>query len=593
PPYDRFVKFPELSNLLGGFATEHPNLLELSSLGKSHEGRDIWLCTVTNTETGPHNEKPAIWIDANIHATELTGSTAALYLIDKLVTGYGNDERVTRALDTRTFYIVPRLGPDGAELAMAERPRYVRSSVRPYPLTDQQDGLIAQDMDGDSRILTMRIPDANGTWKRSEADARLLIPRDPDEEGSGPYYRLLTEGEIQNYDGVNIKPAPMLQGLDMNRNYPFEWRPEGEQRGAGPYPTSEPEIRATVQGLVDRPNVCAFIQYHTYSGVHLRPSGTKPDDELPTFDIRVYKKLGEKATEITGYPTVSVYHGFRYDPKDNITGVSDDWAYDHLGIHAWVTEFWSPQRAAGVEDYDFIGWFIDHPIDDDLKFLAWSDEQLGGEGFVDWYPYEHPQLGQVELGGWNTAFCIRNPPPDRLEAEVAPHADWAIWHALISPLLHIRETIVEKLDGPLEGSSRGDSSRAAGVGGPPPHRDEPSGEEPVTSTWRVRLVIENTGWLPTNVTQKALDRKIVRPLEAEIRLPPGAELVGTEAKKELDQLGGRVGRTSMLAAFGAASDATADRASAAWVVRAPAGTEIDLEARHQRAGVVRTSVQLG
>lgn len=554
------MKFPELTELLEGFAEDHPTLLELSSIGKSYEGRDIWLCTVTNTETGPASEKPAIWIDANIHATELTGTVAALYLLDKLLTTYGSDERVTRALDTRAFYIVPRLGPDGAELAMAERPRYVRSSTRPYPLTDQQDGLIAQDMDGDGRILTMRIPDANGTWRRSAADARLLVPRDPDEDGPGPYYRLLTEGEIQNFDGVNIKPAPMLQGLDMNRNYPIEWRPEGDQHGAGPYPTSEPEIRAAVQALVDRSNVCAFIQYHTYSGVHLRPSGTRPDDDLPTFDLRVYKKIGEKATEITGYPAVSVYHGFRYDPKDNITGVSDDWAYEHLGVHAWVTEFWSPQRAAGIEEYEFIGWFIDHPADDDLKFLAWSDEQLGGEGFVEWYPFEHPQLGAVELGGWNSSFCIRNPPPDRLEAEVAPHADWAIWHILISPLLRLRDTSVEKLD---------------------------------ETTWRVRMVIENTGWLPTNVTQKAIDRKIVRSLEAEIKLPEEAELVGVDAKKELGQLGGRVGKNSMLAGFGTASDATADRASAEWVVRAPAGTEVELEARHARAGVVRTKVTLG
>ena len=81
---------------------------------------------------------------------------------------------------------------------------------------------------------------------------------------------------------------------------------------------------------------------------------------------------------------------------------------------------------------------IDHPFDDDLKMLAWSDEELNGEGFVDWYPYDHPQLGPVELGGWNTAYCLRNPPPHLLEAEVAPHADWAIWHVLISPLLQVR-----------------------------------------------------------------------------------------------------------------------------------------------------------
>ena len=556
-PFDRFVRYPELTEILQAFAAERPDLVELTSIGRSFEDRDIWLCTITNTASAAHNEKPAIWIDANIHATELTGSTAALYLIDKLVTGYGTDERVTRVLDTRTFYVVPRMGPDGAELALAERPRFVRSSARPYPRTDQQDGLVAQDMDGDGRILTMRIPDPHGNWKPSAADPRLLTAREPDEVGGGPYYRLLTEGEIEGFDGVTIKGAPPLYGLDMNRNYPIEWRPEAEQAGAGPYPTSEPEIRSVVQAIVDRPNICAFIQYHTMSGVHLRPYGTKSDDAFSTFDLRVYKTIGDKATELTGYPNISVFHDFKYDTHDVITGVADDWAYDHLGVHAWTTEFWSPQKAAGITEYKFIEWWSDHPFDDDLKLLAWSDEQLGGEGFVDWYPYDHPQLGPVELGGWNAAYCLRNPPPHLLEAEVAPHADWAIWHVLISPLLSLHGTEVVRL---------GDDA------------------------WRVRVVVQNSGWLPTNVTTKALDRKAVRPLEAEI--VGDVEVVG-EKRLELGQLSGRALKTSMIASFGAGSDPTTDRAKAEWVVRAPSGTVVNAEVRHQRAGVVRVELRLG
>ena len=68
------MKFPELTEILQQMAADHPTLLELSVIGQSYEDREIWLCTVTNTETGPHDEKPAMWIDANIHATELTGS---------------------------------------------------------------------------------------------------------------------------------------------------------------------------------------------------------------------------------------------------------------------------------------------------------------------------------------------------------------------------------------------------------------------------------------------------------------------------------------------------------------------------------------
>jgi len=561
-PTDRFLRFPELTERLEELAARRPDLMELTSIGRSSEGRDIWLATITNSESGPAPEKPAIWIDANIHATELTGSLAALYLIAKLLDQYGVDPTVTRAVDSRTFYIVPRMGPDGAELAMGERPRYVRSSSRPYPRTDQQDGLIASDMDGDGRILTMRIQDPNGTWRPSAADPRLLVARDPVESGPGPYYRLLSEGEIQGWDGVSIKGAPALAGLDMNRNYPVEWRPEGEQYGAGPYPTSEPEIRAVVQAIIDRPNICAFIQYHTYAGVHLRPYGGRADDAMDTFDLRVFELIGRKATELTGYPALSVFHGFRYDPKDVITGVADDWAYDHLGVHAWTTEFWSPLRAAGIEDPHPINWWLDHPLDDDLKLLAWSDEELGGEGFVDWYPYEHPQLGPVELGGWNSAFCFRNPPPARLEAEVSPHADWAIWHVLIAPELRLR------------------SAEATPIG---------------DDTWRVRLVVENAGFLPTQVTEQAIKRKMVRPIEADISLPEsavaaGAEVIGVPTRRELGQLAGRVLKSSML---GAGSDGTSDRAMAEWTVRARAGTEVSLSAMHQRAGTVRTTLTLG
>jgi murein tripeptide amidase MpaA len=557
-PRDRFVRYRELTELLDALAADRPDLIELSEIGRSHEDRAITLATITNTATGAHHEKPALWIDANIHATEHTGGLAALNLIHKLVTQHGSDDTVTRVLDTRCFYIVPRMNPDGVELALGERPRYVRSSARDYPRTEQQDGLIAEDMDGDGRILTMRVPDNNGPWKTYFDDPRLLVARDATEDGDGPYYRLLPEGRIQNYDGVTIKHAPALAGLDMNRNYPVEWRTEGEQPGAGPYPTSEPEIRAVVQAIVDRPNICAFIQYHTMSGVHLRPYGTHNDDALPTFDLRVFKEIGAKATELTKYPAVSVFHDFRYDPKDNITGVADDWAYDHLGVHAWTTEFWSPMRAAGIEDPKFIEWWSEHPLEDDLKMLAWADEVAPGEGYVGWYAYDHPDLGPVELGGWNNQLLIRNPPPHLLADEVAPHADFAIWHLLISPLLRLHSTEVEAL---------GDGA------------------------WRVRVVVENTGWLPTNVTQKAIERKAVRALEARLTAGDSVTVVG-EAKFELGQLTGRVGKHSMLGGFGGATDPTSDRAKAEWIVRGPAGATVDVEIWSPRAGVVRATLTL-
>ena len=110
--------------------------------------------------------------------------------------------------------------------------------------------------------------------------------------------------------------------------------------------------------------------------------------------------------------------------------------------------------------------------------------------------------------------------------------------------------------------------------------------------WRIRLVLENTGWMPTNVTRKAIERKAVRPVEVEIELPDGAELATGEEKLELGQLAGRARARQMLAMFDGGFDGTEDRANAEWVVRANAGATIVITARHARAGVVRAEVVL-
>jgi murein tripeptide amidase MpaA len=557
PRFDVFYRHAELTRLLHDYASARPDLVRIESIGKSHEGRDIWLAVVTRQASGPDTDKPAFWCDGNIHAAELTASTACLYWLHQLMLGCDKDPQVTQLLDTRVVYLCPRLNPDGAELALADRPRHIRSSTRPYPFDEPAiDGLTVEDIDGDGRVLYMRMPDPHGSWKRHPGDPRLMIPREPGEFGGG-YYRVMPEGSLTHFDGLQIKVNPDREGLDLNRNFPAYWRQEFEQSGAGPYPTSEPEVRAMVDFIVGHPNIGAGVSFHTHSGVILRPMGTQADDDMTPEDLWIYKRLSTLGEKLTGYPAVSVYEAFRYHPKEVITG-TQDWLYEHLGALFWTVEIWAPNKEAGITDYDWIHWYREHGVDDDLKLLAWSDTQCAGQAHVDWYPFQHPQLGAVEIGGWDRLNFWRNPPPHLREREAARFPRWLTQLTLSLPRLELLRTEV----------------RALGA-----------------DTWRVRLAVANAGYLPAFISQRALERKTVRGLVFELRLPPGCSLVTGKPRMVGPHLSGHAGKTS-LQAFLPNREITADRAVAEWVVRAPRGTRLSLSARADRAGAVHTEVEL-
>ncbi|WP_310385098.1 M14 family metallopeptidase, partial [Roseateles sp.] len=305
--FDEFYRYEPLTALLFAYAEARPNLVSVRSIGRSHEGRDIWVLILTNTATGADVDKPAFWLDGNIHAAELTASTTCLYYLHQLISGYGTDAQVTQLLDTRAVYMVPRLNPDGAELALADRPRHIRSSTRPYPYDEQPvDGLTPEDIDGDGRILSMRVPDPHGTYKKHADEPRLLVARAPGEFG-GEYYRLLPEGFIKNHDGLTVTVNKDREGLDLNRNFPSEWRQEYKQVGAGPFPTSEPEVRAMVEFITTHPNIGAAISYHTHSGVILRPMGGHSDDDMIPEDLWTYKRFSALGEKHSGYPAISIW----------------------------------------------------------------------------------------------------------------------------------------------------------------------------------------------------------------------------------------------------------------------------------------------
>ena len=554
--FNKYFTNQEIETILKDWETAYPALVTLHQIGKSYADQPIWLLALTNQETGADTEKPAVWLDANIHATEITGTTVLLHVAHTLLSGYGNDAQCTRLLDHSTFYIVPRVNPDGAALAMSDHPHYLRSGIRPYPWLDLAEGLHEADIDGDGRVLQMRILDPNGDWKVSSLDPRLMEKRRPDEYG-GVYYRLLPEGKIERFDGYTIKIAPPAQGLDFNRNFPYEWRGEADQQGSGPYPTSERETRALVDFIVQHPNINLAAAYHTFSRVILRCYSTQPDENMETADLWVYKKIGQIGTDLTGYRSVSTFHDFKYHPKETTTGAFDDWLYDHLGVYAFTIELWDLPDEAGIKERKFIEWFRDHPHTDDQKILNWVDQHSAKKGYVDWYRFEHPQLGPVELGGWDVMYTWGNPPVELIGAEVERNTRFAITLGDLLPHLNIHTL-----------------------------KAEPTGE----GNYHVTLVVENSGFLPTSTSEQGKKRKTMRPVRARLGLGSGMELLSGRPEVELGHLEGRSNKLDPDILWG--SSPTDNRALVEWVVRGKPGDRLDVHVSSERAGSIHTSLAL-
>jgi hypothetical protein len=252
-----------------------------------------------------------------------------------------------------------------------------------------------------------------------------------------------------------------------------------------------------------------------------------------------------------------VYHEFRYHPK-SVIGGTFDWIYEHLGLFSWCIEIWAPMREAGIEGYKFIDWFRDHPVEDDVKLFRWSEDKLGGLAHKPWRAFDHPQLGRVEIGGWDRFHAFGNPPLPLLARELERFPRWLLWQALISPKLELVHAGSERV---------GDG------------------------TWKVSLVVENTGWLPSYVSKRALARKVVRGLVVDVGLPDGAALVSGKAREEFGQLEGRAFKHTGVS-FWPEYNITDDRMKLEWVVSARAGQAVELVATHERAGTLRTQVTL-
>lgn len=415
--WDRYYDHAAIGEIGRRLQSAHPNTCRLSSIGKSHEGRDLWLITVTDFTKGQADRKPAMYIDGNIHSNEIQGTEMALYTAWYLCERRGEVAWIDSLLADRTLYIVPTINPDGRDnyLKRANTASSPRTGL--VPRDNDGDGRVDEDtyddLDGDGNITQMRRRNPNGRFIESPEEPRLLVPAPPGTRGQ---WELLGGEGIDN-DGDGEVNEDGVGGYDPNRNWPWRWMPNYVQGGADYYPTSLPETRAVIDFVVAHPNIAGAQTYHNNGGMILRGPGS-PQDEYRPQDVQVFDQLGRVGERILpGYRYMIVWKDLYI-----VWGGELDWFYGGRGIVTFSNELWTSfkffeKAETNTNRYDRTDYEFDRLL-------------LFGDAFVPWKSYRHPQYGDIEIGGSKKSFG-RAEPGFLLQAEAHRNMAFTLfqtWH---------------------------------------------------------------------------------------------------------------------------------------------------------------------
>lgn len=391
-PWNRYYDYAGILDIERRLAETWPGFVELRDIGESHEGRPMRLMILTNRATGAHEDKPGMWVDGNVHGNEVQGAEAALYLAWWLLEHYETNPRAKALLDRRVFYVLPSQNPDGRDhwFHAANTASSSRSGVE--PTDNDRDGLYdeddANDLDGDGEITQMRkrVPLGEGTHRLDRDDPRILVPVRGEEKGD--WIMLGQEGVDDDGDGRVNEDG--VGGYDMNRNWPSDWQPNHIQFGAGDYPFSQPETAAIGRFLLSRPNVAAVQSFHNAGGMILVGPGADYV-RYPRQDTAIYDAIGEEGERILPFYKYMVIWRDLY----TVHGGFVNWTYEGLGIFSFTNELWASPQYWGRTREQNEEWFVSR----NEEQLEWNDSVMLGEVFVDWKPFDHPQYGEIEIGG--------------------------------------------------------------------------------------------------------------------------------------------------------------------------------------------------
>ena len=660
--FGKYHNYADLTAALQSLANSHKDLARLTSIGKTGQGRDIWLIEIASPAGPPAAERPGLLVAANFEGDHLIGSEIGLFLANHLLKNYPADAEVKQRLDHHVFYIVPRVNPDAAELMFAavKTGRKTNSSAR----DDDNDGRLdedgPEDLNKDGLITLMRIKAEDGEYIVDPEEPRLLKRADP-KKGEAGVFKVYWEGIDNDGDGFINEDPP--GGTDINRNfmhdYPY-YKPD-----AGLHMASEPESRALLDWILVRRNVAAVLAFgesdnlivapttagrlgpareidlvrfadasiaaaakvglmpvspffggrfggggfemgemffmmmggeRTRGGAQAQAQTTttgrprmperKPATTVNTADIDYFRAVSDKYRELSGFKQPLYVR----EPQ----GAFFQYGYYQFGVPSFSTPGWGLTAAADAPGQRRMGMMPGGPpsgtsagetvqtgppstatrtqtrtFDPQAMGMEFLQMMRGGQaaqaaeaaaatppgidkqvlkffdaekidGFAAWSAFKHPELGDLEIGGFKP-YALVNPPAAKIAEIAAAHAKFALYLPSLFPKVKIAKTEVVSHGGGL---------------------------------FRIRAEVENSVFWPTALAH-GVTARAVKPTMVQLGVKPEAIISGH-------------GKTSFFQALSGSGGCQKFE----WLVKGKAGDRIELKVVSEKAGADKSVIVL-
>lgn len=451
----------QVQSFMKNLQAKHPQQVALHNIAQSPGGREVTIIEIGKSLT----DGPAIFVGANFEGITPLATEGALFLAQFLI-----DSAQYRS--SVKWYILPCGNPDAAQNYFANT--RLKSTLNAMPVNidvdDQTDEDGYEDLNKDGFITMMRKKAPDGDHRISDEDPRLLVKADP-LKGERGMYKLFTEGIDNDGDGLYNEDEP--GGVNPGINFPHDFQHFNKE--AGLWPGYAPETYGVMKFIYDHPEIVMTITFgesnllldlpqegrtdfdptririperlarqtglsptQTYTMEQLIQalSSRSPDMEITENMVLSYLNLGPEknfrkndiplyealAKEYKASLTANNISLNRMAPEKPRSGSFELWSYFQLGVPSVALSLWEPEVKRDTtaaqpgsnhqarRPNDAVAEKRPSPEKQMLDYF----DQNNIKGFVDWQPLTHPQLGEVEIGGF-IPFSDNTPPTGQIE----------------------------------------------------------------------------------------------------------------------------------------------------------------------------------